>query len=179
LWSGEEQGLLGSKAYVEQHFGTFENPKSEYGKLVCYFNIDSGTGRPRGATVFGPPEAARILRAAFEPFADLGIAGAITTNSRATGGTDSTNFNAAGLPGVGMQQDPIEYQSHTWHTNLDTYERIVPEDVKTGSTVIAGAVWYVANHNEQIPRFAKEQMPAPAPAGRGGAAATTPATPPQ
>lgn len=178
LWSGEEQGLLGSKAYVEQHFGTFENPKPEYGKLVCYFNIDSGTGRPRGASIFGPPEAARMLRAAFEPFADLGVAGATATTSRATGGTDSTNFNAAGLPGIGMQQDPIEYQSHTWHTNLDTYERIVPDDVKTGATVIAGAVWYVANHNDTIPRFTKEQMPPPATAGRGSAAAA-PAAPPQ
>ena len=167
LWSGEEQGLLGSAAYVKQHFGTFEDPKTEYGKLVCYFNIDSGTGRPRGASVFGPPEAARILRAALEPFADLGVAGASATNSRATGGTDSTNFNAAGLPGVSMGQDPIEYQSHTWHTNLDTYERIVPEDVKTGATVIAGAVWYVANRDEMIPRFTKETMPPPA--GRGGA----------
>jgi carboxypeptidase Q len=179
LWSGEEQGLLGSKAYVAEHFGTFEKPKPGYDKLVCYFNIDSGTGRPRGATVFGPPEAAKFLRAALEPFADLGVAGAMSTNSRATGGTDSTNFNAAGLPGIGMQQDPIEYQSHTWHTNLDTYERIVPEDVKTGAPVIAGAVWYVANHDQQIPRFTREQMPAPAGAGRGGAAAATPAAPPQ
>jgi hypothetical protein len=161
LWSGEEQGLLGSRAYVAEHFGSFENPKPDYARLVCYFNIDSGTGRPRGATVFGPPEAARILRAALEPFADLGVAGATATKSRATGGTDSTNFNAAGLPGVGMQQDPIEYQSLTWHTNLDTYERIVPEDVKTGATVIAGAVWYVANLDQTIPRFGKEEMPPP------------------
>ena len=166
LWSGEEQGLLGSAAYVKRHFGTFEEPGPEYGKLVCYFNIDSGTGRPRGASIFGPPEAAKILRAALEPFADLGVAGATTTNSRATGGTDSTNFNAAGLPGVSLGQDPIEYQSHTWHTNLDTYERIVPEDVKAGATVIAGAMWYVANYPEMIPRFAKEQMPPPARATR-------------
>jgi carboxypeptidase Q len=175
LWSGEEQGLLGSAAYVKQHFGTFEDPKTEYGKLVCYFNIDSGTGRPRGASVFGPPEAARILRAALEPFADLGVAGASTTNSRATGGTDSTNFNAAGLPGIGMGQDPIEYQSLTWHTNLDTYERIVPEDVRTGATVIAGALWYVANRDQMIPRFTKEEMPPPAGRGGAGRGGTTPA----
>jgi carboxypeptidase Q len=169
LWSGEEQGLLGSRAYVAKHFGTFENPKPDYAKLVCYFNIDSGTGKPRGATVFGPPEAARMVRAALEPFADLGVAGAAATSSRAAGGTDSTNFNAAGLPGIGMQQDPIEYQSLTWHTSLDTYERIVPEDVRTGAIVIAGAVWHVANLEQVIPRFSKEHMPAPV---RSGSSAT-------
>jgi carboxypeptidase Q len=163
LWSGEEEGLLGSLAYVTQHFGTVEEPKPEFAKLDCYFNIDSGTGRVRGATVFGPNEAASILRAALDPFADLGVAGAAPSRSRATGGTDSSSFNHAGLPGVGLQQDPIEYNSHTWHTNLDTYERIVPEDVKSASTVIAAAVWHVANRDQMIPRFAKEQMPAPVP----------------
>jgi hypothetical protein len=167
LWSGEEQGLLGSQAYVKQHFGSFEDPKPEFAKLVCYFNIDSGTGRARGATVFGPPPAAAIVRNALEPFADLGVAGAIASTSRALGGTDSTSFSNAGLAGIGMQQDPIEYQSHTWHTMLDTYERIVPEDAKAAATEIAAAVWQVANRDEMLPRFTKEQMPAkPAPATR-------------
>jgi hypothetical protein len=167
LWSGEEQGLLGSQAYVKQHFGSFEDPKPEFAKLVCYFNIDSGTGRARGATVFGPPVAAAIVRNALEPFADLGVAGAIASTSRALGGTDSTSFSNAGLAGIGMQQDPIEYQSHTWHTMLDTYERIVPEDAKAAATEIAAAVWQVANRDEMLPRFTKEQMPAkPAPATR-------------
>ena len=71
LWGGEEEGLLGSQAYVKQHFGTFEEPKPEYAKLVAYFNIDSGTGRARGASVFGPPEAASIVRTALAPFEDL------------------------------------------------------------------------------------------------------------
>jgi len=161
LWSGEEEGLLGSLAYVKQHFGSAEDPKPEFAKLDCYFNIDSGTGRPRGGSVFGPPESAAILRRALEPFADLGVAGAVATSSRATGGTDSTSFNNAGLPGIGMQQDPIEYNSVTHHTNLDTYERIIPEDVKTAATVIAGSLWYVANLDQMIPRFAKDKMPAP------------------
>jgi carboxypeptidase Q len=161
LWSAEEQGLLGSAAYVKQHFGTFEDPKPEFAKFDCYFNIDSGTGRLRGASIFGPPEAAAALRTALEPFADLGVAGALSTASRATGGTDSTTFNAAGLAGVGMQQDPIEYNSTTWHTNLDTYERVVPEDVKSAATVTAAAVWHVANRAEMLPRFNKETMPAP------------------
>ncbi|SPF32992.1 Peptidase M28 [Candidatus Sulfopaludibacter sp. SbA4] len=161
LWSGEEEGLLGSLAYVKQHFGSFENPKPEFATLDCYFNIDSGTGRVRGASVFGPPEAAAMLRNALEPFADLGVAGAMPSNSRNVGGTDSTSFSNAGLAGIGLQQDPIEYQSTTWHTNLDTYERIVPEDVMNASTVIAAAVWHVANRDQMVPRFVKETMPAP------------------
>ena len=164
LWDAEEEGLLGSLAYVKQHFGTFEDPQPEYARLVAYFNIDSGTGRVRGANVFGPPEAAAVVRAALAPFEDLGVAGAVPSTSRAVGGTDSTSFNNAGLAGIGMQQDPIEYQSHTWHTNLDTYERIVPEDARQAATVIAAAVWHVANREQMLPRFTKERMPPPVPA---------------
>jgi len=161
LWSGEEEGLLGSLAYVKQHFGTFEDQKPEFAKLDCYFNVDTGTGRLRGGSIFGPAEGAAILRRALEPFADLGVAGALPSTSRVTGGTDSTSFNNAGLPGIGMQQDPIEYNSVTHHTNLDTYERIVPEDVKSAATVIAASVWYVANLDQMVPRFTKDTMPAP------------------
>ena len=166
LWSGEEEGLLGSKAYVAQHFGTAENPKPEWYKLDCYFNVDSGTGRIRGASIFGPPEAAAVLRPALKQFEDFGVFGASVTNSRATGGTDSTSFNAAGLAGVGLGQDPIEYQSFTWHTNLDTYERIVPEDVKRAATVVGAAIWHVANMDQMVPRFSKDAMPKPAETAR-------------
>ncbi|HXA49716.1 MAG TPA: M20/M25/M40 family metallo-hydrolase [Candidatus Acidoferrum sp.] len=161
LWSGEEEGLLGSLAYVKQHFGTFEDPKPEFAKLDCYFNVDTGTGRLLGAGVFGPPEAAVALRPVLKLFSDWGVAGANVTNSRQTGGTDSTSFNNAGLPGIGMQQDPIEYNTMTHHTNLDTYERIIPEDVTRAATIISAAVWHVANLDQMIPRFTKEQMPAP------------------
>jgi hypothetical protein len=161
LWSGEEEGLLGSKAYVAQHFGTAEDPKPEWYKLDCYFNVDSGTGRLRGAGIFGPPEAAAVLRPALKQFEDWGVFGASVTNSRASGGTDSTSFNAAGLPGVGLQQDPVEYQSFTWHTNLDTYERIVPEDVKRAAAEVSATLWHVANLDQMIPRFSKESMPKP------------------
>src|SRR5439155_6398736 len=102
LWSGEEEGILGSQAYVKEHFGSFENPKAEYAKLVAYLNIDSGTGRARGAGVFGPPSAAAIVRQALKPVEDLGIFGASATTSRVVGGTDSTAFNNAGLPGIGF-----------------------------------------------------------------------------
>lgn len=159
LWSGEEQGLLGSQAYVKQHFGTFENPNPFYEKFGGYFNIDSGTGRARGMTVFGPPEAATILRESVKPFEDLGIFGAISTKSRGLGGSDHTSFNQAGLPGIGILQDPIEYGSHTWHTNLDTYERIIEDDVKASATVIAAAVYNLAMRDKLLPRFSREQMP--------------------
>ena len=161
LWSGEEEGLLGSLAYVKQHFGTAEDPKPEWARLDCYFNVDSGTGRLRGASVFGPPEAAALLRPLLARFDDWGLFGAQPTSSRATGGTDSTSFNNAGLPGVGMSQDPIEYGSLTHHTNLDTFERIVPEDAEKAAAEVAAEVWYAANLDRMIPRFPKDKMPAP------------------
>jgi Zn-dependent M28 family amino/carboxypeptidase len=168
LWGGEEQGLLGSKAYVAEHFGTFETPKPEFFKFNGYFNVDSGTGRIRGASVFGPPEAATVVRQAFAPFGDYGVMGAVETGSRRAGGTDSTSFNAAGLPGIGLGQDPIQYSSYTWHTNLDTYERIIEDDVKKSAIAVAGAVYHLAMRDEMLPRFSKETMPSPPPAGRGG-----------
>jgi len=166
LWSGEEEGLLGSEAYVKQHFGSFEAPKPEYATLSAYLNVDTGTGRIRGASIFGPPEAAAILRQALAPFKDLGVAGATATSSRATGGTDSTEFNQAGLPGIGFGQDAIDYNPHTHHTNLDTYERIIEEDVTGNATVIAGVLYQLAMRDEMMPRFAKDKMPA-LPGGRG------------
>ena len=159
-WGGEEQGLLGSQAYVKQHFGTAENPTPEFKKFNGYFNIDSGTGRARGLSVFGPPEAATMLREALVPFADLGFAGVISTKGRNLGGTDSTSFNAAGLPGIGAAQDPIEYFNVTWHTNLDTYERIIEPDVKASAIIFAAAVYSLAMRDEMLPRFKAEEMPA-------------------
>jgi len=160
LWSGEEQGLLGSQAYVKKHFGSFETPVAGYEKFGGYFNIDSGTGRARGLSVFGPPESAAILREIVAPFADYGVVGALNSRSRARGGSDHTSFNEAGLPGIGVQQDPVEYQTHTWHTNLDTYERIVEDDVKKSAAVIAAAVYALAMRDELLPRYKREEMPA-------------------
>ena len=159
LWSGEEQGLLGSQAYVKQHFGAFENPKPGYEKFGGYFNIDSGTGRVRGAGVFGPPEAANIMRQILEPFKDDGVAGAVASRSRALGGSDNTSFSQAGLPGIGMGQDPIEYGTHTWHTNLDTYERILEGDVKQDAVTVAWCIYQLAMRDDLLPRFAKADMP--------------------
>jgi carboxypeptidase Q len=171
LWTGEEEGLLGSLAYVQQHFGSFENPKPEFAKLDAYFNIDSGTGKPRGAGVFGPPAAADMIRDALMPFQDWGFTGAIASDSRRTGGTDSTSFNNAGLPGIGLAQDPFDYGSFTHHTNLDTYERIYEEDVREGAVEIAAAVYAVAMADQMVPRFAADKMPKPAPEPGPGAEA--------
>jgi carboxypeptidase Q len=161
LWSGEEQGILGSQAYVKEHFGSFEEQKPEYAKLSAYLNIDSGTGHARGAGVFGPPSAAAIVRETLKPFEDLGVFGAAATSSRTVGGTDSTAFNNAGLPGIGFSQDPIEYNTHTHHTNLDTYERVIEADVMESAIVIAATLYQLAMRDEMLPRFPKTEMPAP------------------
>ncbi len=175
LWSGEEQGLLGSIAYVKQHFGSFEDPKPGYEKFGGYFNIDSGTGRVRGASVFGPPEAAQILRKILEPFSGDGVVGAVTSRSRRLGGSDNTSFSQAGLPGIGMGQDPIEYGSNTWHTNLDTYERILVDDVKKDAMVVAWAVYQLATRDDLLPRYSKADMP-PKPPEEPAAQPATPAS---
>jgi hypothetical protein len=164
LWSGEEQGLLGSRAYVEKHFGTAENPKPAWSKFGGYFNHDTGTGRIRGLSVFGPPEAASVLRRIVGPYSYMGMEGAIATNSRRRGGSDHTSFNNAGLPGIGTMLDPIEYFTHTWHTNLDSYERLIEEDLQQSAIVVAAAVYQLAMRDELLPRFAPDKMPAAPPA---------------
>jgi carboxypeptidase Q len=172
LWSGEEEGLLGSLAYVQQHFGSFENQKPEYAKLDAYFNIDSGTGKPRGASIFGPAGAAEMVGDAMKPFTDWGFVGAVSSDSRRTGGTDSTSFNNAGLPGIGLAQDPFDYGSFTHHTNLDTYERIYEEDVREGAVEIASAVYALAMADQMVPRFKDADMPKPVPESAPGSQAT-------
>jgi len=173
LWSGEEEGLLGSIAYVKEHFGSFEAPKPGYEKFGGYFNIDSGTGRVRGAGVFGPPEDASIMREILAPFKDDGVVGAVASRSRALGGSDNTSFSQAGLPGIGMGQDPIEYNSNTWHTNLDTYERILEDDVKKNAMVVAWSAYQLATADTLLPRFSNSDMPARPPE----TAAAQPSTP--
>ena len=167
LWGGEEQGLLGSQAYVRDTFGFFEDQKPAYSKFSAYWNIDSGTGLVRGANIFGPPEAAKVLAQFIKPWEEFKIYGATSTNSRNRGGTDSTSFNEAGLPGIGGGQDTIEYGSHTHHTNLDSYERILPDDVKKNAVITASLIYHMAMRDQIMPRFPADQMP-PRPAGRGG-----------
>jgi hypothetical protein len=126
----------------------------------------------RGASIFGPPAAAAILAQYFKPFDDWGIYGASASTARVEGGSDNGAFAVAGLPGIGTQQDNIEYNSTTWHTNLDTYERIVPEDVTHNAVITASVMLGLANRDQMLPRFAPSEMPAVPPA-RGGRGAAT------
>ena len=161
LWGGEEQGLLGSKAYVEDHFGTYEKRKAEYSGLMAYLNMDSGTGRVRGAMVFGPPEAAAFIRGILKPFEDLGVVGAISSGNRIRGSTDSTSFNWAGLAGIWLQQDPLEYFTSTLHTNLDTFEHLSESDLKQCAIVAAALAYHLAMSEESLPKFGDYSMPKP------------------
>src|SRR5882724_9821771 len=116
------------------------------------------------------------MRKILEPFKDDGVVGAIPSSSRGLGGSDNSSFNQAGLPGIGMGQDPIEYFSHTWHTNLDTYERILEDDVKKDAVVVAWSVYQLSMRDEMLPRYAREAMPPKPPEPP---AATQPSTQPK
>jgi hypothetical protein len=135
-------------------------------------DFDSGTGKPRGASVFGPPGAADTVRDAMMPFAEWGFVGVIPSDSRRTGGIDNTSFSNAGLPGIGLAQDAFDYGSFTHHTNLDTYERIYEEDVREGAVEIASAVYAVAMADRMLPRFKDSDMPKPVPQPGPGSQAT-------
>ena len=129
--------------------------------LPC-IKYDNPAGEP--GTEPGPPEAATVLREALAPFQDLGFMGVTSNKGRRLGGTDSTSFAVGGLAGVNALQDPMEYTNVTWHTNLDTYERIVEPDVKASAIIFAAAVYVLATRDEMLPRFAAADMPAPPPA---------------
>ncbi|HUB80438.1 MAG TPA: M20/M25/M40 family metallo-hydrolase [Bryobacteraceae bacterium] len=161
LWSGEEEGLYGSIAYVAQHFGSAENPKPEWFKLDAYLNLDSGTGKPRGASVFGPPEATAMVQKAMDNFKDWGFYHVNPTLGRQTGGTDSTSFNNAGLPGVGYSQDPFDYNTFTHHTSYDTYERIYEPDMREAAVEEALTLYALANADQMVPRCSAATMPPP------------------
>jgi Zn-dependent M28 family amino/carboxypeptidase len=159
LWTGEEHGLLGSQAYVRQHFGSVEEPRRDHALLSAYLNLDTGTGRIRGANVFGPAAASDVVRSLLAPFADLGVVGVAASSRRSLGDTDSTAFNAAGLPGINFDQDPIQYDAATHHTNLDTYERIVEDDVRAAAIVVAATAYELAMRDDLLPRFDRNTMP--------------------
>lgn len=182
LWSGEEQGLLGSAAYVREHLGgrplppadsrgvpSFMRPpagpitlKADHAKFSSYFNLDNGTGKVRGVWAQQNAAAMPVLEAWIKPFEDLGVT---TVSIRNTGGTDHLSFDAVGLPGFQMIQDEADYDTRTHHTNLDTYDRIQREDMMQASAVMASLVYHAANRDELFPRkpLPKDTIPAPAP----------------
>ena len=170
LWSGEEQGLNGSEAYVTQHFGEMkgggdrfsrmlgtatEKPelvkKADYEKLSAYYNLDNGTGRIRGVYMQSNPAVAPIFTAWLEPFKDMN---ATTLTLANTGGTDHLSFDAIGIPGFQFIQDQVEYNTRTHHSNQDNYDRIQADDMKQASTIMAAFVYQTAMMDEKIPRKA-------------------------
>jgi hypothetical protein len=162
LWSGEEQGLLGSKAYVKEHFGDPETMqlKPDHAKLSAYFNVDNGTGGIRGVYLQGNEAVAPIFQAWMTPFKNLGME---TLTIRNTGGTDHLSFDEVGLPGFQFVQDEIEYDSRTHHSNMDVYERIQPQDMMRNAVIVAAFVYEAANRDEKLPRkpLPKPRTPAP------------------
>ncbi len=158
LWTGEEQGLLGSKAYVKAHFGDPQTLqlKPEQAKLAAYFNVDNGTGLIRGVYLQGNEAVAPIFRAWMEPFRNVGMT---TLSIRNTGGTDHLSFDAVGLPGFQFIQDPVEYDTRTHHTNMDVYERIQPNDMMNNAVIVASFVYDAANRDEKLPRKALPKAP--------------------
>jgi len=157
LWSAEEQGLLGSRAYVKEHFADPEDmkPKPEHAKLAAYFNLDNGSGKIRGVYLQGNEMVRPIFEAWLAPFREMG---ASTLSIRNTSGTDHLSFDAVGLPGFQFIQDPLEYGTRTHHADLDTYERVQMADLMQASAIVATFAYHAANRPELLPR---KPMPKP------------------
>ena len=170
LWTGEEQGLLGSRQYVAKHFGYFgdtpppvfntggfgapQTPQKltklpEYDKLSAYFNIDNGTGKIRGVYMQGNDNVRPIFRTWLAPYKEMG---ATTLTLSNTGGTDHLSFDAIGLPGFQFIQDEIEYNTRTHHSNMDVFDRIQGDDMKQMSIILASFVYQAAMMDEKLPK---------------------------
>jgi len=177
LWSGEEEGLLGSQGYVEQHFGSrprMTDPamkdmptllrrdagpvtvKPEQAKVSVYFNVDNGSGKIRGVYLQENAAVAPIFEAWMKPFHDLGMT---TLTMRNTGGTDHLSFDAVGIPGFQFIQDPIEYETRTHHSNMDLYDRLQPDDLKQIAVIVASFVYEAAMRDQMLPRKTIDNRP--------------------
>ena len=171
LWAGEEQGLLGSLAYIEQHLAHRGGPndaplngdaayygwpnrwpitpKAEYGQLAAYFNIDNGSGKLRGLYAEGNPAVVPIFRDWLEPFAGLGASAVVLSR---TTGTDHVFLQSIGIPGFQFIQDPLDYESRIHHTSIDTFDHLKADDMRQGSIVLAGVLLRAANAAKPLPR---------------------------
>jgi Zn-dependent M28 family amino/carboxypeptidase len=165
LWTGEEQGLLGSRAYVEQHFANREKMelKPGHAKLSAYFNVDNGTGAIRGVYLQGNESIEPVFRAWIDPFRNLGVT---TLAIRNVGGTDHQSFDAVGLPGFQFIQDPVEYDSRTHHSNMDVYDRLQAVDMMQNAVIVASFVYHAANRDLLLPRKPLPGPPRPAPSAQ-------------
>jgi carboxypeptidase Q len=159
LWGGEEQGILGSRAYVAEHFAAREDMKlkPEHAKLSGYFNVDNGSGRIRGVYLQGNDMMRPVFEEWFKPFQDLGAG---TISIRNTTGTDHLSFDAVGLPGFQFIQDELEYNSRTHHSNMDVYDRIQRSDMMQMAAIVASFVYNAANRDGLLPR---KPLPKPQP----------------
>jgi carboxypeptidase Q len=151
LWSGEEQGLLGSFQYVKKHFGDPADMKlkPEQSKISAYYNLDNGSGKIRGIFAQGNEKVIPIFSKWLEPFHDLG---ASTVTIHNTGSTDHLSFDAVGIPGFQFIQDPLDYETRTHHSNFDTYDHLRMDDLKEAATIIAAFVYNTAMRDEMMPR---------------------------
>ncbi len=154
LWSGEEQGLIGSRHYVRMHAAEMPN-------VSAYLNVDNGTGRLRGVYAQSNPAVVPIFETILSPFRDLGVVTMLPGN---TGGTDHLSFDRAGVPGFQFIQDAIDYDSRTHHSNLDTWERLQLDDLRQAATVVAWTMYTIANRDDMLPR---KQPARPATGGAG------------
>jgi len=151
LWTGEEQGLIGSSRYLRIH-------ENELPKISAYVNLDNGTGKIRGIWSQSNPAVVPIFEQVLSPFRDMGV---LAVRNGNTGGTDHLSFDRVGVPGFNFIQDPIEYGIRSHHSNVDTYERLVIDDLKQAATVVAWTVYHIANREEMMPR--KQAAPRPIP----------------
>jgi len=151
LWGGEEEGLLGSRAYVREHFGDPATMalKPEHAKLAAYFNSDNGTGRVRGIWLQGNLDARNIFEQWMKPLADLGV---VAAGPRSVTSTDHVSFDAVGLPGFQFMVDRLEYNSRTHHSNMDVYDRVQRDDMVQQATVVAVFAYDAAMRDEKLPR---------------------------
>ena len=160
LWGGEEEGLLGSKAYVKEHLGeripAGGDPreatimlKPDADKFCVYFNDDNGTGKFRGLYLEGNEKARPVFRKWFAPY---GKESAFTLTMSGTGSTDHVSFDGIGLPAFQFIQDDIEYFTRTWHSTMDLYDRAIEDDLKQGAVLMAGFAFNAAMRDEKIPR---------------------------
>jgi carboxypeptidase Q len=170
LWSGEEQGLIGSAKYVEDHFGHYPEPtdpqeraipsffrdnkgalvrSKEYGKLAAYFNLDNGSGKIRGIYAQQNMAVAPIFEEWMKPWKDVG---ASIVTQRNTGSTDHISFDGVGLPGFQFVQDELDYFSNVHHTDLDTYDHASAQDLKQASAIMASFVYNAAMRPAMLPR---------------------------
>lgn len=151
LWDAEEQGLHGSRGYVAAHFGDRQTMqlKPEHEKISAYYNLDNGTGKIRGVYLQGNEAVRPIFAQWLEPFKDLG---ATTLTIRNTGGTDHQSFDALSIPGFQFIQDGIEYDTRTHHSNADSYDRLIADDLKQAATIIAAFAFNTAQMDQKLPR---------------------------